>query len=289
MLRTQWNDDEDAALLGLPLLARVLYLQGLRRHMDYATGLVGAKRKVCYQGLREVAFVEPVTGRQDAGSPSIKSVRVAIQQLIKAGLIESKGTDKQLIFYCPMADLDQSDQKKEGRPRADLGQTYQGTSFTNENNGDTEQEGRPRADLGQTYQGNPQESGNQEENPPLSPRAKKPKPKPDQRDLFEMPGWLNRSAWAEFEKHRAEIKKPLTDLAREKAVKQLEGLTLAQQQDCIDNTIQNRWTGLFPTKVNGHAKPALGRSESRTDRSIRTTNELQERLGRHFDNSAALG
>ena len=60
------------------------------------------------------------------------------------------------------------------------------------------------------------------------------------------PDWINASAWSEYEQHRIEIKKPMTDLARSKAVKQLEGLNQDQQQSAIDKTILNSWTGLFP-------------------------------------------
>lgn len=158
-MRTQWNAQEEAALLGLPLLARVLYLQGLRRHMDYATGLVGATRRISYQGLREVAFVEPGPGRQGAGSPSLKAIRVAIEQLIRAGLVASRGSDKQLIFLCPLADVEHSTQKQQGSNRAGTGQTHQGTDFSNESNALTEQRGSNRADPNSAEQGNPQETG----------------------------------------------------------------------------------------------------------------------------------
>ena len=156
---TKWTDEENDALLGLPLLARILYLQGLRRFMDYATGIVGLSRGISYQQLREVAFVEPVTGRRNAGSPTLKAVRVALSQLATAGLIESIGNEKRLIFRCLMAGRDQSGLKNEGRPRAGLGQTYQGTNFQNKFSEINHPEGRPEADPDPAYQGNPPESG----------------------------------------------------------------------------------------------------------------------------------
>ena len=47
-MRTQWNDQEDDALQGLPWLAQLLYLPGLRPYMDYASGVVGVERVVSY-------------------------------------------------------------------------------------------------------------------------------------------------------------------------------------------------------------------------------------------------
>lgn len=63
--------------------------------------------------------------------------------------------------------------------------------------------------------------------------------------------WVNPDAWAEFEEHRRQIEKPLTDLSRQKAMNTLQGYTFAEQQHAIDKTIQNRWTGLFPEKLGG--------------------------------------
>lgn len=53
--------------------------------------------------------------------------------------------------------------------------------------------------------------------------------------------------WEEFETHRQSIKKPMTELARSKAVKQLgewalQGYDIAK---IINSSIQNGWTGLF--------------------------------------------
>lgn len=54
--------------------------------------------------------------------------------------------------------------------------------------------------------------------------------------------------WAEFEQHRKEIRKPLTDLARSKNESILAGLTKDEQREAVNATIANRWTGLFPPR-----------------------------------------
>jgi hypothetical protein len=62
-------------------------------------------------------------------------------------------------------------------------------------------------------------------------------------------GWINIESWNDFLDHRKSIKKPLT----EKAVKiSLNFLKKNQsaQKEIIDNTIMNRWTGLFPAGKN---------------------------------------
>jgi len=62
------------------------------------------------------------------------------------------------------------------------------------------------------------------------------------------PDWINLEAWREFEQHRQEVKKPLTDLARSKTAKQLEGLSFDHQQQTVDKSIRSGWIGLFPDK-----------------------------------------
>ena len=257
MPSTQWNDQEDAALMGLPLLARVLYLQGLRRHMDYTTGLVGIARGISYQQLREVAFIEPTTGRQDAGSPTIKAVRVALSQLMSAGLIESIGTKDKLVFRCILAALDQSVSKKEGRPRADLGQTYQGNEKERQDNDVEPRQGRPRADLGQTYQGNPQESGIREEISP-TPESKggaggKARGARHARlDLSVLPTDLSPALWGDYLRMRTSIKHPLsTQTALDGIVRELNAGRLMglSPDDMIRVAIENTWRGLKPEWV----------------------------------------
>ncbi len=67
--------------------------------------------------------------------------------------------------------------------------------------------------------------------------------------------------WLEFEQHRKEIKKPLTELSRKKNMKILNELTSEQQHNSVDATIANRWTGLFPPKqVQKKTSGKMGRA-----------------------------
>lgn len=59
---------------------------------------------------------------------------------------------------------------------------------------------------------------------------------------------INPEAWKEFEQHRKDIKKPLSELARVKAMNTIKHLDWEDQARTIDKSIQSRWSGLFPDK-----------------------------------------
>ncbi|MEW8253749.1 MAG: hypothetical protein AB2747_05305 [Candidatus Thiodiazotropha taylori] len=132
--RSSWNDSEQAALRGLSLLARVIYLQVFRWRMDFATGIVGGLgRKLNYWAIAEEVDFIPDKGSHDpANKPTIGKMRAAIRQLIRAGLVEDAGSsrDNGLIFRCLLADTDISAQKMN-----DTGTTQERHSESNTGNG----------------------------------------------------------------------------------------------------------------------------------------------------------
>ncbi|MDF2867711.1 MAG: hypothetical protein K0S11_1181 [Gammaproteobacteria bacterium] len=73
---------------GLPCMHRCLYIFGIRRYMDYETGITGIKHGISWQSLREELYVEHHQGRVEHGSPSREPVRRAAEFLEKKGLIE---------------------------------------------------------------------------------------------------------------------------------------------------------------------------------------------------------
>lgn len=107
-----WNDDEDAALQGLRPATQVIYLRALRRYMDFATGVVGVVRKICYRGLAEAASFLPDVGSRSGGDLMTKSaVRAAIAELMRAGLVSDiprYQSLRMLVFRLPLATWDQS-------------------------------------------------------------------------------------------------------------------------------------------------------------------------------------
>lgn len=106
-----FDEKEDEALQGLPHRAQLLYLRVLRRHMDYSTGVVGVKRKISRQQMREVLEVIQEMG-PNAGhyQPTVKEIRVSLEQLKRAGLIveleQSKGGSPKYLL--PLAKVDEN-------------------------------------------------------------------------------------------------------------------------------------------------------------------------------------
>lgn len=264
MASTSWNDAEDEALEGLPLLAQVLYLRGLRAAMDYATGMVGRQpHGVSWRTLGNVLFVEPARGRSEHGSPTQKALRFAVNILERAGLVEVRSGDRELLFFLPLADRDESAQTNRGRRRADVGQTNRGSTndsqvpdATVENGGGAGIQGRRRAEGGTPNRGRYPESGI-EDKTPLTPRRKSKASAP------EVPDGVEPDVWAEFERHRRELRKPLTPGSREKNAKVLRALSAADQRISVDTTISRGYTAVFPPKGGGGASGyAVGRTSA---------------------------
>src|SRR5262245_34348999 len=105
------NHRELAALAGLPYLQRLLYLQGLKPHVDRKTGLVGIHRGISYQSLGEVLYIEPHPGIK-SGSPEKDQLRRGIKGLARAGLIEIRSWERKLVLRCLLLDQDKSVQNK---------------------------------------------------------------------------------------------------------------------------------------------------------------------------------
>lgn len=61
---------------------------------------------------------------------------------------------------------------------------------------------------------------------------------------------INTEAWSLYVAHRKELKaKRLTPRGVKMAMNKLAALSLADQMKCVETTIANGWTGLFPEKV----------------------------------------
>lgn len=106
------NDKELDALRGISYIQQVSYLIGIRPYMDRQTLIVGVKRRISYQSLAEVLYIEPHQGITESGSPSRQQIRRAIKGLERAGLITIQSLDKQLILKCLLADITHYSQNK---------------------------------------------------------------------------------------------------------------------------------------------------------------------------------
>ena len=105
------------------------------------------------------------------------------------------------------------------------------------------------------------ETETEEETHPTRPEPKSAKLKP----VWILPPGIDPAAWAEFEGHRKEIQKPLTDRARSANAKILSAMSPADQRRSVEATIASRWTGLFPPKGNGVAgRPSVSEQNKAT-------------------------
>ena len=109
-MRSQWNNNEDAALQGLTPEAQIIYLRGFRRYVDYATGVAGGhKRKLSYKALAELIDVDPDWGskRERGSGSSLGRVRARVAELQRAGLVVNHGSCRALglVFLLPLAGL----------------------------------------------------------------------------------------------------------------------------------------------------------------------------------------
>jgi len=84
------------ALSEIPLMQRVVYLMGIHPYMDRKTFMVGIKRKISYQSLRETLYVAPIKGVK-TGCPSHQQMKRVIKSLARQGIIEIRSTTKNLI------------------------------------------------------------------------------------------------------------------------------------------------------------------------------------------------
>lgn len=106
-----WTPAEDRALHELPWMAQLLYLRGLRRHMDGATGIVGRTRTVTRRMLIELLTVPDMRGRhsEHEQAPTESALRNALRALQRAGLVEALAhEERRLIFRLPLAMSGQS-------------------------------------------------------------------------------------------------------------------------------------------------------------------------------------
>jgi hypothetical protein len=81
-------------------------------------------------------------------------------------------------------------------------------------------------------------------NTPPTPSKKSSTKKQNTPDL---PDWLDKEAWDEWEQHRKEIGKKITPASMRKQLKLLEQYK-SQQREIIEQSILSGWQGLFPPK-----------------------------------------
>jgi uncharacterized phage protein (TIGR02220 family) len=107
------NDVEWEMLYELPIISREIYFL-IRRHMDFATGITGIKRKLSIACVVDFLACEVKTSRKPEKFSRGK-LRNDIEILEKAGLIKRIG---EMVFECLLADTDKSNQSEDSRNTA---------------------------------------------------------------------------------------------------------------------------------------------------------------------------
>ena len=139
------------------------------------------------------------------------------------------------------------------------------------------------------------EGGSESGYKPVIKPGSKTKERETKKAAFVIPEFINQNSWTEFEQHRKEIKKPLTDLARKKCFGKLEGLSACEQQAVIDYSIAGRYTGLFTDRVikkqgGSHATGSqfAGR-ETNSQRNARISQETSQQFQETIAEGVATG
>lgn len=114
----RWNELEDEALESLPPEIERLYLRGIRKHMDYATGITGVKRRVCMDGFMELLnYYPPVGSKEKPRLYSRQQITRMIDKLESVGLVvrlhRGKGVKAAMEFKLPLACNDEEQQRAE--------------------------------------------------------------------------------------------------------------------------------------------------------------------------------
>lgn len=135
--------------------------------MDYATGYVGYKRRISYQSLSETVHYMPDRGTHEPAMVlSKKAARCAVDELERAGLVQRIPAERSLVLFLPLADTDESLQKRRGTPGAQEGHTPQGHSKNPDSQGMQTNEGHYEGHTPSPDEGHPSGSGNPGITPP---------------------------------------------------------------------------------------------------------------------------
>jgi len=84
-------------------------------------------------------------------------------------------------------------------------------------------------------------------NETITPPTPSKKSSTKKQNTLDLPDWLDKEAWDEWEQHRREIGKKITPASMRKQLKLLEQYK-SQQREIIEQSILSGWQGLFPPK-----------------------------------------
>jgi|GEM_PF-4098592 len=200
----RWNEIEDEALLALPPEIERLYLHGIRKHMDYASGITGRKRRVSMDMFHELLdYYPPAGSREKPRLYSRQQITRMLDKLEDVGLIarlhRGKGVKAPMEFSLPMAccDAEQHRAESEQAGASQENPHYRAYGVGNSEQGASKEDrstsGHPVTPNPLTTFGGGASDELDLEQPPAEPKAK-PKAKPSgYPEAFEQ-------AWAAYPK-----------------------------------------------------------------------------------------
>lgn len=249
----RWNELEEDALADLPHEAQILYLRVIRKHMDYATGITGEKRRISYAQIQEVLAYKPSphSGERPV-EYSRDQIKRLVQKLVKAGLVERlHNTEKgvaPMIFRLPMACSDVDEPRHESAtgtaPRTNphdraSGEGKRATRAPHKN-------AEPRHPSGSGNPSSLRSEGKERKAP--EPEGKPSSAKPRALDLDRLPAEVSREAVEGFIEHRRLLKKPLTQRALvlnvNEAIRAAERIPELTADQALDETVLAGWQGV---------------------------------------------
>lgn len=250
------NELEEDALYGLPHEAQSLY-RFLRWRMDKETGLVGATRKISYQAMFEALEVN-----RDKQSPipeyrpTLKQLRVMIDQLIKADLLERMPKKRRMdpiVFRMLLVPTGLIRPREEGQKK---GQGRRASQTSTK----TKTKATSRAKEGQGKKGIHQYT-----------------------NIREIPNgisWLPADIWHAFIEMRTKLRKPLTEHAVKLILNKLDKLRQEGHApaDVLNQSILNGWQGVFPVKDDERRSHTREANLSPAERMQRKADEARRRL-----------
>lgn len=97
--------------------------------------------------------------------------------------------------------------------------------------------------------------------------------------IEELPEWIDRSLWAEFEQHRREIRAKLTPTATARLIANLDKHRAlgADPNEALRQSIENQWRGVFPERLPEKPHGRHTR-ESSDERRAREADEHRRRI-----------
>jgi uncharacterized protein YdaU (DUF1376 family) len=112
----------------------------------------------------------------------------------------------------------------------------------------------------------------------ISTSKSKKKNKQKKKVQVEIPDWLDKVVWKNYQDHRKEIKAPMTSRAEELAIKKLENFKEMgfNPVDIINQSIEMGWKGLF--EINNKARqvnePGVSRTQAFNRQSMQRAMEI---------------